>query len=759
MTQKIKQHLKNIKSEVNEVHPLLEMLFEKMQQITQVEYKQGPSENGADFVLVKADDLLDIEEYIGVVVRKDGIKKTSDDVYRQIDECITTPRIINGKRGIVLDEVWVITPGNITNSAQEYFQNKFSSTKIKFVGYEKLAHLINKYMPDYFQGVPLAINNYIIKTKEKLTNIEKNSQLTFHALSDININQDLIPIDRLKYKDGSGRKRRPPSKTNLFKALEKKSSILIEGGMGSGKSTLLRNAAAEMLNPDEFEKSQRLPIYIAFKDFGTKYNFITKDLISKEIGNVDEELKYILLLDGVDESKHDLSERAKIIDSIIEFIDSQPNMSLVMTARNLDENAIKSKLSHSFKTFQIAPLSLKQIVNVLEDTCKTVNIKNKIIEDLKKSALYKALPQTPIAAILLAKLLNENQHDIPSNLTELYSKYTELALGRWDINKNLNTQKEYSVCNSVTKLIAEHFIKYDLTKISIEEALGFFSDYLKDRNLGLDAADIFDRMMERCELFYIDESSGTFGFKHRTFIEFFYALHLSDENNVTITEEAFELYWATINFFWVGLKKDCPKAIRAYADVKTTHERTRILKIINLGNILLAGYESPNDAIEHAIEKVFIESAQFLNDTIEGKTDTRLAAFSEMQLTAIFRHLMADSYGYDFFASAIDNAMLAISSKKSLSDKDKATTLFLLNTAQTAPVIDKLFDSIAETNLINTAPLSVQLAIQHEAKDRNIHNEHIKKVQRNIKKILSDRAATNHMKTLYDRPLNKLNLK
>lgn len=759
MSQKIKQHLKSIKSEVNEVHPLLDMLFDKMEKITHKEYKQGPNENGADFVLVKLDDILDSEEYVGVVVKKDGITKNSNDVYRQIDECITTPRIINGKKGIVLDEVWVVTPGNITYNAQDYFQNKFSSTKIKFIGAEKLTYLIEKHIPDYFQGIPLIINNYIIKTKEKIANIDKNSQLTFHALSGVNISQDLIPIDRIKYKDGNGRKGKPPSKTNIFKTIEKKSSILIEGGMGSGKSTLLRSAATKMLDSDEFDKNQRLPIYISFKELGIKYDFSVEKLISSEIGEYDEELKYIILLDGVDESKHDLSKRVEIIDSIIKYTDSQLNMSLVMTARSLDENAIKSKINHSFKTYQIAPLSLKQIVTVLEDTCKNVNIKNKIIEDLKKSALYKALPQTPIAAILLAKLLNENQHDIPSNLTELYAKYTELALGRWDINKNLNTQKEYSICNSVTKLMANHFIKYDLTKVSLEEALGFFTGYLKDRNLGLDARGVFERMMERCELFYIDESNNTFGFKHRTFIEFFYALHLNDANDVPITEESFELYWATINFFWVGLKKDCPKALMAYSDVKATHERTRILKIINMGNILLAGYESPNDAIEHAIKGIFLEAAQFLNDTIEGKTKTRLAAFSEMQLTAIFRHLMADSYGYDFFSSAIDNAMISISEQKDLNDRDKATSLFLLNTAQTSPIIDNLFDSIANSNLINTAPLSVQLAIQHEAKDRNIHNVHIKKVQRNIKKILSDRAATNHMKTLYDRPLNKLNLK
>lgn len=566
----------------------------------------------------------------------------------------------------------------------------------------------------------------------------------------------------MKYKDEENRIRRPPARISITKVLEKRTSVLIEGGMGSGKSTLLRSAASEMLATSEFEKNKRLPVYITFKNLGDKYNFNIKMLISDQIGDLnelDEEIKCVIFLDGIDESNHNLNDRISIIDKIIEYVDTQNNITLVMTSRSLDENAFKTKISHSFKSFQIAPLSLKQIISVLEETCKSVNIKTKIIEDLKKSAMYKKLPQTPIAAILLAKLINENERDIPSNLTELYAKYTELALGRWDIDKEINTQKEYSICNAVTKRIAKHFIEYDLVQISLNEALQFFTDYLNERNLGLDAKDIFNRLVGRCELFYIDNSNHTFGFKHRTFVEYFYALDLYDHNNVDINEESFELYWATIFFFWVGLKKDCPNELIKFANVAPSHERTALLKIINFGNMLLAGYESPNNSIEYSIQKVFTEAADLLNNIISGNVKSRLSVFSEMQLTALFRQLMSESYGYEFFSNAIDLAMISVSESIEFSDRQKVTTLFLLNTAQASPIDEQLFDNIADSALIGHAPLSIQLAIQHEAKDRKIHNSHIMKVQRNIKKILSDRAARGQIKTIYERPVNKLNLK
>jgi energy-coupling factor transporter ATP-binding protein EcfA2 len=731
-----------------------------MDRIIRHEYKQGPSENGADFVLVKLDDILDTEEYIGVVVKKGSITKASHDVTKQIEECIMTPRTIDGRKGIMLDEVWVVTPGNITHSAQEFFLNNYKSTKIKFIAANKLADLVVKHIPEYFQGIPLSINNYLIKTKETLMNIEQNSQLSFNSLGDISVEQDLIPNDRMKYKDSERTNRkRAPSKISIAKVIEKKSSILIEGGMGSGKSTLLRNTAKDMLLPEEFEKNRRLPVYVTFKELGQEFNFEIERLLADRLSQIDEDLDYVIFLDGIDESNHDLKERITYIDKIIEYTDARSNISLVMTSRNLDENTFKTKISHTFKSFEIAPMSLKQIIKVLEKTCQSLNLKNKILEDLKKSTMYKKLPKTPIAAILLAKLINDNQHDIPSNLTELYSKYTELALGRWDINKDLNTDKEYSICHAVTKIMAEHFIKYDLTQVSMQEALGFFEGYLKERNLGVNARLIFDRLIDRCELFYVDESTNSFGFKHRTFVEYFYAQYLNDRGNIEINEESFEFYWATINFFWIGLKKDCPEELKQFADIVPSYDKTKLLKLINLGNLLLAGYESPNETIEYAIKTVFIEAATLLTETIDGTTASSLSSFSEMHLTCILRHLMADSYGYEFFSDAIDNAMLEIADDPNIDKRIVVTSLFLLNTAQVSPVIDKLFDNVSNPALIKFAPLSIQLAIGHEANERDIHNVHIKKVKRNLKKIVSDRATANQVKVLYERPLNKMNLK
>lgn len=759
MISRIKQELERIDRELEQVHPLLKMLFSRMPGLKNIEYKQGPSENGADFVLSSENDLLDEREYIGVIVKKGKITKSSHDVDSQIEQCLALRRFVSGKKEIRLDEIWVVTPKNISNSAQEFFCAKYETSKIKFLDGDKLAQLIDKFIPSYFEGLPVKVSNYVIRTRERLEVQEKNSHLSLRDCGGLNFNPELIASERIKYKENSHSQNRKRISTTIQAVLKKKSAILVEGPMGSGKSTLLRTTAIDMLSSESVADNSQIPIFLTFRELIEDHQGSLKVLIKNSLEQDEshgEDFEYIIMLDGVDETKHSSIERAELIDSIIGEADSDEKITLVMAARKLDETSVKSKLAHSFKSYQIAPLSLKQIVRVLEQACQSVNLKNRVIEDLKRSDLFRSLPQTPIAAILLARLLNENQHHVPSNLTELYAKYTELSLGRWDIDKDLNTNKVYSACSAITKNIARHFIDYDLSAISVEEARQFFRDYLSARQLDLDSEKVFKDLIERSDLFYLDESKGTFGFKHRTFVEYFYALSMSDQDERVLDENVFELYWSTIYFFWVGLKKDCPELLQTLSLIKTSHERTRLLKLINLGNILLAGYESPYSSIQAAIRETFIEATDFLLDLYKGNVETRLSSFSKMTLLCVFRYVMADSYGYDFFSSAIDEAMMSIMDDPSIDNERKATALFLLNTAQSSPVIEDLFQQLADQELLKHAPLTIQLAVTHESKDRNIENEYTKRIHRNIKRIAKDRANRQALKELYKMPIKKI---
>ena len=750
--------IKDINDELKEFHPLLGELFRNLDSISSVEYKQGPRESGADFVLVKKDNIFNMDEYVGVVVKTGKITQNTQDVNTQIEQCATMKRTILGKKEILVNEIWVITSKGITQNAQDFFSQKYTNHKVKFIGPEMLTKLVIDTLPEYFESISIPINQYIQKTRDSVERLQNSTKLWFGGIDGLEITQELIYQERKNYSQKNGVKKKVKH-VNIDSLISKTGVSLIEGGVGSGKSSLLRTTAIKYLDPNKFVESKMLPIYIQFKDFEKMYNFSLEKLIKLDSENFnDDKIKYLIMIDGVDESKHSIDERVKIIDKIISDADAKINVKLIMTSRKVNKNTLKTKLRSTIRTYEIAQLSTNQIINIIEKACSSLNTKSRILEDLKKSNLFRALPRTPIAAILLAKLLNENNKEIPSNLTELYSKYTEIALGRWDVDKELTKEKEFDAAEAITKNIAKYFLENDLLVISINEAKGFFKQYLDKRKMGVDPDALFNKIISRSEIFYTDDKNSTFGFRHRTFTEFFYAKNAISNGDFEITASSFDMQWLAVSFFWVGLQKDCPEVLTKFALTQASNERTKLLKLLNMGNILLAGYGTEYKIITNSIAQVFSEAGKFFTSIISSGGQSIFSNFSEMTLLCFFRHILADSYGYDFFSEAIEESMILIDDDNNLSDNEKIFSLFFLETSLSTPSEDELFKLLIE-KYGNKLPLTITLGISHESRDRKIKGKRITKVLRSVRKLAESREVKQHIDFLYDKPIKLLNVK
>ncbi|MBS3667474.1 restriction endonuclease [Vreelandella boliviensis] len=157
--------LNNITKEVDEFHPLLRILFEKLNGVSSVEYKQGNREMGADFVITKEDATLGGDEYIGVIVKVGSISQSNSEVERQIDECQLERTIQGGKKKVFLSEIWVVVSGRITQNAQDKIHHKFKNQKIKFIQQENLLRLIDQHYPDYWSNVPIEEGVYLERVR------------------------------------------------------------------------------------------------------------------------------------------------------------------------------------------------------------------------------------------------------------------------------------------------------------------------------------------------------------------------------------------------------------------------------------------------------------------------------------------------------------------------------------------------------------------------------------------------------------------
>ncbi|MBE8718797.1 restriction endonuclease [Cellvibrio polysaccharolyticus] len=745
-----------IKSEVKDLHPLLEKIFKKMEGVKNVEYTHGTLEFGADFILSKKDELLDDIDYIGVIVKKNKISQSSHDVSRQIDECLNVDRVIRGNKTINLNEIWVITAEGISANAKVTFAKKYATAKLKFIDGSKLADLIEKYTPNYWENLPLHVSEYLASLKEKIKIIEANSSFNLANMEGYEIQQTLIKKENSAYKKSSNVVIARKSRTGIHDIIEKQGTCMIEGSMGSGKSNLLRKTALSFCDNNKYIKENTLPILTTFKELEENNEGSLKNLLSetKEKNNLSEiECKYLIMIDGLDEANLTSQQRLERINEITKEANALNNIKVILAGRKIDEKIDSEKWNSCLRTYEMAPLSIKSILTLIQNACKGVNLASRVASDLNNSNIFRMLPRTPIAAILLTKLIQENQQDIPSNLTELYSKYTELSLGRWDLNHKDRSAnpKEYQPTNTIIKIIAKFFVENQLTCISIDEAKGFFKEYVEERNLGVSSETLFNRLIERCDLVTINDQKSTFSFRHRTFMEYFYAQSMSKEK-MPLTENSFDLYWSTIIYFWIGLARDCPETIREITEIKPISSPLKFLKFINFGNILMAANQTKYSEITNSIRSVFLEAAKSFTEGRKGDTVETLSRLSEMQLLCFYRHIMCDSYGYDFFKTAIEASMIEIEDDTSISLEERCGALFLLNTVYLTIGGEDIFDNMIEKFGANI-PLSIQLAIQHECSMARISGGELSKLHRNIKKMFSKLGAKQMLSDLYEKPI------
>ncbi len=742
--------IKALKDEVKDFHPLLSALLPKLPNITEVEYTHGIGEMGADFVLTKSDTTLDNVEYIGCIVKIGQIKQDHEEVNRQIEECEIERKISGGLRKIFLSEIWIISNGNITNGAQEKIHHKYKNKNIKFIPAEKVTSLVDKFYSQFWSDVSVQTGEYLRNVKLIADNMRKNNSLVDISSLEIYVPQELIKIrtDR-KFKKTANKQK----KVNLESILDTENHIIVEAMMGTGKSTLVAELVKSYSDPQVFNEKRILPIIVTATELSSKYEGDLNKVKDKVIsGNGFEYFeKYLIVVDGLDEIRINSKERLCFLNKIYQSSCGDENTKVIVTTRSLDDIELESEIDKKFSRYVLCPLTIKQIVSLVEIICNNSNIKNKLIKDLDKSHLFRVLPKTPISAILLAKLLSENVQEIPSTMTDLYNKFMELNLGRWDMDKGLQSQQEYDVINNVTICLAQFIMNHSLIEISIGDTRAIFDTYTDSRNLKINKELIFDKLINKTEIFAFNKLENTISFRHRTFAEYFYALGLDRENKAVISESIYEIYWATSYFFYIGLKRDCPEILEAINNISFTDESYRILKVFHDGNFLLAAYLTPYEIIKKLVMDSFRNAAEIYFDSTSSESKSQLKKLTPVQLLCIITKTMCDRFGYEFFTDALRESAYEVYTHPRLS-KLQFIELFLLNSVRVSLGQSDSYDTMIEDYGKNI-PIQIQIGMVEHADDNKISsvtvNKYIKSFMKNMK---SNHNFHNAVIDLYKKP-------
>ena len=533
--------------------------------------------------------------------------------------------------------------------------------------------------------------------------------------------------------------------------------ILIEGSVGSGKSKLLRRLIAGATTPEAFSKTKVIPLSASYTEVMEKHSGDLKKLIEHRVPRVVREpcrdSEYLVLIDAFDERRTEVNCQANELNALFDQASEENRIRVVVTSRFLKGVERSDVLQPDVARCELHRLSMQRTFEFIGKMCEKVNITDRILEDLKKSALFRDLPRSPLSAILLARLLNESQHEIPSNMTELYAKYSELILGRWDEKKGLQSQKEYQALDNILMRLARQMIDDQRPFISTDEVKAVFKDYLDQRNLEIDANELFIKMVERCEIILLDGNSETLGFKHRSFTEFFYAKSFVPDQSLVVDSRVFNVYWMNTFFFYLGLRKDCPNDLQAIFAMPTGSEQEEWLKILSVSDYLLAAYTTPYEVVAEGVRKVAVTAAELYRKIVTRGSEMWFSSLPRMHLLCLLQAFIREGYSYRFFAKAIEDAALRIDDSP-LEDETKAYALFFLNVAYIDVGEGETFDFMLK-RIQQDLPVDLQFALWHEGKNVKERSALMRKQDKRLRRIMPRGNTTNmFIKNLYERPVN-----
>lgn len=739
--------LEGLKNEVGDFHPLLNELLWKLARVKRVDYTHGTNEKGADFVVTRDDDTLGDVEYIGVVVKTGKITTDLTKIEQQIDECELSRYTLNGKKNIHVEEIWVVTNESISKNSEEKIHHKFRSKKIKFIKNSDLIRLIDEHLPSFWGINNLPVAKYL-ECCSSLIDVENVQSSLVPRSSKVKIRIELTSLDQ-KYEK---KKTKPEKPALLIDLVDKYNFVVVEGSAGSGKSQLIRDTIKAMCDTKYYTSRKYIPTWVSYTDLYKNHELdLSALLASKEFSSAVEcqgsdDGTLVVFIDGVDELLLDGRDIKKELMQLHSSFERINNLKVVVSSRSLNLGNYRKILSGCV-AYEVSPMSLKQVVSALKDACDGLNISDRLWNDIRDSDLFKQIPKNPISTLLLAQILSDNGQDLPSNLTDVYSRYISIMLGSWDIDKGLQSRKEADVATSILSNMSDYFINNDLPCIGRDEALGFFVDYLSVRNTGVEPEYLFEKVLSRSGIL-IEDRNGRICFKHRSFTEYLYALKKKDEYDDSFVDgRVYNALWRTIYFFYVGLHKDCEGLLSKIIAIEPQTPNERFWRFINLPNYFLAGYSTPYEIVEKTMPTLFIEARELYSDIVEGKVDSPFSQMPEIFILLFFQAASSSCYAYNFFIKSLEETAYSLIDCKKLSREDQAYTLLFVASVFQTLRLPNPFDGLLE-EFSRDMPTAIRLSLCYKSVNVKSHSTLLK---RNEKWVRQEMKKNPQLRAYYQK--------
>jgi hypothetical protein len=541
----------------------------------------GPMEKGKDAVFATVDK-LGMEDFYVLQTKKGSLtmsSKSKDNVIQAITQLRTAlatkiPLIAKHKKATPSKAI-LCCSGKINESSREYIQSEVNDPRTVFMDSDELIPKIDEVYPELWLGIDAEIFPYLRSLKQS---VDSSSETL--AISDIVANGTLadaatdsmfVPLrvfrTVLKPRKINGQMVQDAQfeefpVTGLSSRSER--LILILGDAGAGKSTSLKRIAYVLADRGfQADSSFKIPVLVRSLDVWNNLNRPLVDVLvdstlrlmrsSRSCFSADElkSGRILVLMDSLDELA-DNNCRDAVVAKIKEFHTAYPKCQIILTSR--DYAFIRNLQSLSdFSQFHLGSLNYKQAQQILTRFEKKKSLTpEKSKEILRRLQEVHGMELNPLLVTVFAATTDYSRRDIPANITELFKKYTEMMLGRWDANKGLKQQYHAPLKDFLLQKVGYEMHRRNATNMSLVDLNRMVVEELENRGHSADAAELLDEILYRSGLLRICGDSAEF--RHHLLQEFFAGRGIPDKQ--LLQTYAGSDWWQRAIVFYFGEHPD-----------------------------------------------------------------------------------------------------------------------------------------------------------------------------------------------------------
>jgi NACHT domain len=346
---------------------------------------------------------------------------------------------------------------------------------------------------------------------------------------------------------------------------------MILGDPGAGKSTLLQYLALQWVEG----AALALPLLIELREYALAgvhgfLEFLHRGRSTDwqfDPQQLDQHMRSqptIVMFDGLDEV-FDRATQGTIVDEIVRFSQMYPKAQVLVTSRIIGYNPERLQQA-DFKQFTIQPLDKDETHEFIDrwydlalgaDADKA-RLVTRLKDAIGNSKAIQNLADNPLLLTMMA-ILNRRQ-ELPRDRADLYEQASRVLLFHWDVDHKLlklpldtigrREKQEMLRLIAYEMQTSEEGLKGNL--IRADRLVRILTDYLRDQGFEAprEKADGLIKQLRHRNWILCDRGADTYGFVHRTFLEYFCAMEIVHrfEKARTLTfeqlrDEVFGLHW------------------------------------------------------------------------------------------------------------------------------------------------------------------------------------------------------------------------